>query len=66
MGVPGLFQYRYFARGVNQRELIRESFLFSDCNHAILFFLCFVYYLYSLPESDMLLVITSKDTIQKP
>ena len=65
MGVPGLFQYRYFARGVNQRELIRESFLFSDCNHAILFFLCFVQNLNSLPEGDMPLISGSKDTIQE-
>ena len=65
MGVPGLFQYRYFARGVNQRELIRESFLFSDCNHAILFFLCFVQNLNSLPEGYMAQISRSKDAIQK-
>ena len=65
MGVPGLFQYRYFARGVNQGELIRESFLFSDCNHAILFFLCFVQNLNSLPKGYMPQISRSKDTVQK-
>ena len=65
MGVPGLFQYRYFARGVNQRQLVRESFLLSDCDHAILFFLCFVQNLNSLPEGYMALIPRSKDAIQK-
>jgi hypothetical protein len=63
--VAGLFQYRYFTRGINQRELIRESFLLSESDDAILFFLCFVDYLYCLPESNMSLVITSEDAVEE-
>ena len=63
--MAGLFQYGYFARGVNQRQFVRESFLLSDRDHAILFFLCFVDYLYCLPKSNMSLIITSKDAVEE-
>ena len=65
VGFAGLFQDRHLACGINQRQLVRESFLLSDRDYAILFFLCFVYNLYGLPEGNMSLVITSKDTVQK-
>jgi hypothetical protein len=41
LGLAGLFQDRHLARGINQRQLVRKSFLFSHCDYAILFFLCF-------------------------
>jgi hypothetical protein len=65
-GLAALLQYRDLAGAVHDRQFVREAFFLSDCDYSILFFLCFVRYLYGLPESNMSLVITSKDTIQKP
>ena len=65
VGVAGLFQDGHLAGGVNERELIGKSFLLSDCDDAILFFLRFVDYLYGLPKGNMSLIIQPKDTVQK-
>jgi hypothetical protein len=64
--VAGLLQNCDFARAVNDGQLVRESFPFSQCDYAILFFLCLVDYLNCLPERNMTLIITPKDTVKKP
>jgi hypothetical protein len=65
VGEAGLFQYGDLACGKHHCQLVGESFLLPDGDYAILFFLYLVHDLYSLPEGNMTLVITSKDTIQK-
>ena len=60
-----LFQYGDLPCVVHDRQFVGKAFLFSDCDDAILFFLCLVDYLYGLPESNMSLVITSKDAVEE-
>jgi len=56
VGLMRLFQCRHFAGGINEGQLIGESFLLSDCDHSILFFLCFVCHLHRLPARYMALI----------
>ena len=63
--VAALLQYRDFARGVHQRQFVGESFLLSDRDDAILFFLCFVDYLHGLPERYMPLIPLPEDAVQQ-
>ena len=65
MRKAGLLQYRDLARAEDDCQLVRESFLFSHCDYAILFFFCFVHNLHCLPEGYMTVIIIPKDTIQK-
>jgi hypothetical protein len=63
--VAGLLQNRDFARAVNDGQLVRESFPFSQCDYAILFFFCLVHYLDCLPKGYMTYIIIAKYTIKK-
>ena len=63
--VAGLLQNRDFARAVNDGQLVRESFPFSQCDYAILFFFCLVHYLDCLPKRYMTYIIIAKYTIKK-
>ena len=42
LGAGRLFQYGDLAGAVHHRQFVGESFLLSDRDHSILFFLCFV------------------------
>jgi hypothetical protein len=63
--VAGLLQNCDFARAVNDRQFVRESFPLSQCDYAILFFLCLVHYLDCLPKGYMTELIIAKYTIKK-
>src|SRR5438093_9460695 len=50
----------------HERQLVRESFLFSYCDDTIFFFLGFVDHLHGLPERYVPLIPAAEDSVQHP
>jgi hypothetical protein len=65
-GVEALLQDSNLPCAVHDRQFIGQTFLLSECDHALfVFFLGSVHQLYGLPKGDMALISGSKDAIQK-